>query len=501
MGLADLLGGLSAGPFELALVASALLVLLAVLTSKVSDRVGVPALLLFLVLGMLAGSDGPGGIYFDDPALAQAVGTVALVLILFAGGLGTEWGRARPVLGVGITLATAGVIMTALLLAVFVSAALKIPFIDALLLGSIISSTDTPAVFAVMRAKRTGWRGKLGAILELEAGSNDPTAILLTTSVIGVIQSGESPLLSLALSFLLQMALGAAIGYLAGRLLPWLVNRLNLGQDGLYAPLTTALTLLTYAGTALVGGNGFLAVYVAGLVAGNSEFIHRRSLIRFHDGLAWVMQIGMFLVLGLLVFPSRLPAVMGTGLLVTVILMLVVRPLAVFLLTAPSHLKVSEKTMLSWVGLKGAVPIILATYPLLAGLPQAELIFNVVFFVVLVSVVVQGPTIPYLARWLRLTEPMGLQEAAPLEMNEVAGLNTALQEIVLPEGAASVGEKIVDLCLPDDFLVVLIERNREYIVPYGGTVLEAGDRMFVISNKLTLERMGSQLTQCPVGLG
>src|SRR5512134_2919727 len=383
---------------EYFLLAAAGLLLLSVLASKAFGRMGIPALLLFLGIGMLAGSDGPGGIHFDNPWLAQSLGVVALTFILFAGGMDTEWASVRRVLGIGISLSTVGVAVTAGLVGWFATAALNMSWFEGLLIGAIVSSTDAAAVFAVMRSRYVGLRSPLKPLLELESGSNDPMAVFLTIGLISLITGQSDSPLDLVPMFIRQMVLGATIGYGIGKLMVLLINRLRLEYEGLYPVLTLSLVLLTYSGSAWLGGNGFLAVYIAGLMMGNSQFVHKRSLTRFHDGLAWLMQITMFLALGLQVFPTQLVPIAGTGLFLALFLMVFARPVAVFVTLAFASLTIKEKAMVAWVGLRGAVPIILATFPLLAGIPQATTIFNLVFFIVLTSVLLQGTSIPLVAR-------------------------------------------------------------------------------------------------------
>ncbi len=392
--------------FELILIGASLLLLLGVLASKVSDRFGIPALVLFLLLGMLAGSDGPGGVQFEDAALAQSIGVVALAFILFSGGLDTDWTSIRPVLKEGVALSTVGVVLTAAITAACARWLLHLPLTVALLLGAIVSSTDAAAVFSILRSRSVSLKGLLRPLLELESGSNDPMAVFLTVGLVQVLSSSATSLADLVWMFCLQMSLGAVAGYVSGRMLLMLINRIRLGYEGLYTVVTLSWALFVYSTTLVIGGNGFLAVYVAGIVIGNHDFIHKRSLLRFHDGVAWLMQIVMFLTLGLLVFPSRLAPVALSALLLAGCLMFIARPLSVIICLAFSRLTWREKTLVSWVGLRGAVPIILATYPMLANIPQSDLIFNVVFFVVLTSALLQGYSVPLLARWLRVDAPL-----------------------------------------------------------------------------------------------
>lgn len=387
---------------EYILLATAVLFFLSIIASKASGRLGVPALLLFLILGMLAGSDGPGGIHFDNPHLAQLLGIIALIFILFSGGLDTEWQSVRSVMGSGLLLSTLGVLITAMLLGSVAYYLLDFSWLEGLLLGAIVASTDAAAVFAVFRARSVRLSKKLKHLIEFESASNDPMAIILTIGLIRLLTLPDTSMLSLLGLFFVQMVLGTILGLAMGYMLPWMIQRINLEQEGLYPVFTIAGALLIYSVTSLLGGNGFLAVYLAGLVTGNQEFPHKKDLIRFHDGLTWLMQIGMFLTLGLLVFPSKLLQVAGVDILIALFLMLVARPVSIFALTCFSQLQFKEKLLVSWVGLRGAVPIILATFPLVAGIAKAETIFNLVFFIVLTSMLFQGTSIPWIAKYLKL---------------------------------------------------------------------------------------------------
>ncbi|MCC6956534.1 MAG: potassium/proton antiporter [Anaerolineales bacterium] len=474
---------------EYVLIGVSLLLLISVLVSKISDRFGVPTLLLFLVLGMLAGSDGLGGIYFDDPALAQLIGIISLILILFSGGLDTEWREVRPVLKESLLLATLGVFITAIVVGLFVSLVLGFSTLEGLLLGSIVSSTDAAAVFSVLRAKGISLRGKLKPLLELESGSNDPMAIFLTVGLIQLITQPGSSGFSLIGMFVQQMLIGAAIGYGMGRVMLFLVNRLKLGYEGLYPVLTLSLVFLTFGLTDLIGGSGFLAVYLAGIVLRSQDFIHQKSLMRFHDGLAWIMQITVFFTLGLLVFPTRLVPIIGAGLLIAGWLMFVARPVSVFIGLLPSKLGWNEKTFISWVGLRGAAPVILATFPLIARLDQANQIFNIVFFVVLTSVLLQGTSLPRIARWLKVDAPIIPKRVYPIEYVPVGGLKGELKELPIPADSSMNGKAIFELGLPPDFLVVLIARDNDFILPSGGIVLQGKDTLLVLADNKSFDEV------------
>ena len=378
------------------------LIILSILTIKLSVRFGIPSLTLFLVIGMLAGSDGPGGLYFDNPQLVQTLGVIALVLILFSGGLDTEWTGVRPVLWNGLALSTIGVVLTALLVGWFVSVVQHLSFLEGFLLGAIVSSTDAAAVFMVLRARNAGIPKRLANLLELESGSNDPMGVVLVLAIIQLLINPATSFGELLGFFVVQMTVGAVLGLAMGELIRWTLNTVKLELTGIYPVLSVAFAILTYGLTAELKGSGFLAVYLAGLFMRRRPVAHQRSLVHFHDGLAWLMQITMFLMLGLQVFPARLLPIASTGLLVSLFLILVARPVSVYLALAFSRLSFREQTLIGWVGLRGAVPIVLATFPVLAGIQQSDTIFHLVFFIALTSVLLQGPPIPWITRMLGL---------------------------------------------------------------------------------------------------
>jgi potassium/hydrogen antiporter len=381
------------------------LIILSILTIKLSNRFGIPSLVLFLAIGMLAGSDGLGGITFDNPSLVRSLGITALVLILFSGGLDTEWSAVRPIIWQGLSLSTIGVLITALLIGVFVAWVQGFSFLEGLLLGAIVSSTDAAAVFMVLRARKTKIPRRLIQLLEFESGSNDPMAVVLTIALIRLLMEPSTSFVELVVFFLMQMGVGTVIGIAMGEIMRRSFNALDLELEGIYPVLSVALALLTYGLTDYLEGSGFLAVYLAGLVMQRKPFTHQQSVLRFHDGLAWLMQVTMFLALGLQVFPARLLPIAGVGLLVSLFLIFVARPASVHAALAFAPMSFREQTLVAWAGLRGAVPIILATFPLVAGLEQADTIFHLVFFIALTSVVMQGTAIPLLTRMLKIGDP------------------------------------------------------------------------------------------------
>ena len=472
-----------------------LLLGVSVFGSKMSGRFGFPALLIFLGVGMLAGSDGLGGISFDDPHLAQRVGSFSLVFILFAGALDTRWKEVRPVLGPGVLLATLGVFLTALLVGGFAFLFLGFAPLEGLLLGAIVSSTDAAAVFSVLRSRGVGLRGGLKPLLELESGSNDPMAAFLTAALVSLLGAETLSWPRFALWALGQMPLGALAGFLLGRAALVILNRVRLDHEGLYPVLTSSLALVTFGAAESLGGNGFLGVYVMGLVLGNGRFLHERSLTRFHDGLGWLMQIVMFLILGLLVFPSRLPAVAPQGLLLTGFLLFVARPAAVFACLVRGAWGFREKVLLSWAGLRGAVPIVLATFPFTAGHPRSDLIFHLVFFVVLLSVFLQGSTLMPLARRLGLDEPSGPRPRYPLELDRTGHSSDETREIEVVPGSRAEGRRVAELGLPREVLILLVRRGESFLVPRGDTALRAGDALLVLAHPAVLDRVEEGLTE------
>nr|WP_083855308.1 potassium/proton antiporter [Thermaerobacter subterraneus] len=458
--------------------------LLGVALTWLADRVAFPALVLFLGLGMLAGSDVLGWVYFDNARLAHQVATVALALILFEGGLASRWSELRPVLAPGLVLATAGVAISAALVG---AAAAWLPGLDwthGLLIGAIVGSTDAAAVFAILR--RTPLPRKLAATLELESGTNDPVAIFLTDLFVRMAIEPVAPLEGLAL-LVRQVGFGAVAGWAAGRAGAVAMNRLAAESSYPYMLLSTGVALTAYGAAAVVGGSGFLAVYLAGLMMSRYAPVYRLTVVRFHEGLSWVAQVGMFVLLGLLVFPSQLPEVAGGALVITGALMLVARPLATWICTLPWDFDWRERLFLGWAGLRGAVPIVLATVPLAAGLEDSWYLFHVVFFVVLASVAVQGTTLAPLARWLGLAAP-GAGPAEPrLELAPVGRPAVGLIHVQVSEHASAAGRSLSQVNLPGGATVTMLVRDGRVIPPRGRTVLHPGDHLYVLVQERDVE--------------
>ena len=465
----------------------AMLLFVAVVAGKVAYRFGAPALLLFLGVGMLFGLDF---ISYRSVDMTQFIGMIALCIILFTGGMDTKFAEIRPVIGPGIVLATLGVAMTALILGGFVYfvapwVGVEMSFTVALLLAATMSSTDSASVFSILRSKRQGLTQNLRPLLELESGSNDPMAYVLTVLLVGVLShdAGEAGVWQSILTFVVQMAVGAVSGYLIGRLAVWTINRINLANHSLYSVLLLAFIFFAFAFTDLIRGNGYLAVYLAGLVVGNYKLVQKRSLTVFFDGFTWLVQIVMFLTLGLFVNGDELirPEVLLLGLVVGAFMIFVARPLTVFLCLAPfRRFSTRARIYVSWVGLRGAVPIIFATYPLVAGVEHAELLFNVVFLATIVPLVVQGTTVSGMANFLGLA----FEEKAPafgVDMSD--DMKSALTEIEVNECVLENGRTLREIAPPEHTLVMMICRDGEYFVPQGKTQLHLGDKLLVISDR------------------
>jgi cell volume regulation protein A len=471
------------------MIAGSSLILIAAVASKLAGRLGIPAIILFLGIGMIAGSDGPGGIQFDNYEAARAVGVIALCFILFAGGLSTQWRHIRPVLAEGLVLASVGVVVTAGVVGVVSAWILDESMLYGFLVGAVLSSTDAAAVFSVLRARSLALKDNMGDLLELESGINDPTAVILTVMLISMLGPEHHSAAYHALEFLREIAFGLLFGYTIARATVFGINRIGLDYDGLYPVVSVAVVTLTYGLTAISGGSGFLAVYIAGLTLGNMNFTRRRSVSKFHDGIAWLSQISMFLMLGLLVFPSNLLDVAPRAMLISVVLVFVARPISVFLGLAFSKRSIRYKALLSWVGLRGAVPIILATFPLVENIENADLIFNVVFFTTLLSVMVQGTSVSWVANKLGMTSDHEVDDRRP----DTVFARDGLHEIIVQPHAEGAGKRIVELEVPRDALFVLVSRADEHELPHGSTVLHPGDTALLLGSPESVREVSKKL--------
>ncbi len=461
-----------------------LLLILAGLASPLSTRVGVPALVLFLGLGILAGSEGLGGVAFDDYPLAFRLGSIALVLILFDGGLNTSATVVRRAALPAGLLATIGVALTAAIVA-GAGIALGLPPPTAFLVGAVVSSTDAAAVFSVLRTSGVRLRGSTGATLELESGLNDPMAVFLTIVATEWVLGAPQNAGSIALLFAEQIVLGALVGVGAGYAGRALLRTVRLPAAGLYPVLTLAIAFVSFGVATLLDGSGFLAVYITGILLAAGSIPYRAGVRHVHDALAWLAQIAMFVMLGLLVFPSRLLSAVPIGLALAATLAFLGRPLAVLPLLAPLRLPRAEKLFVSWVGLRGAVPIVLATYPAARGVVGGDEIFHLVFFVVLVNSFVPGATVAWLARRLHLAKPA---QSAPTASVELVSLREFPGDFLwyrVAAASAVASEHVRDLALPEGSAVSLVVRGSNVLVPRGSTRLEVGDEVCVFAKPET----------------
>ncbi|MDZ5712545.1 potassium/proton antiporter [Jeotgalibacillus haloalkalitolerans] len=459
-----------------------LLLITGILVAKFSNKWGLPALVLFIVIGMAVGSDGLGIVYFDDARAAQLIGIFSLVIILFEGGMQTKWETVRAVALPSLSLATFGVIITSGIVGYAAYLIFDVTLLEGLLFGAIVGSTDAAAVFSVLKERNI--KAKMGATLEAESGTNDPMAVFLTLSFIELILNENSSIWGLIPSFILQMGAGLALGLILGRIASFALNRIKLDSSGLYPIFSVSFALLTYSVTAIIGGSGFLAVYVAALIIGNNELTYRYSIFQFNEGFAWMSQILMFIILGLLVFPGELFSVniVISGLILSVILIFIARPIAVFLSVAGMKYKMKERIFISWAGLRGAVPIVLATFPVVAGLENGQLFFNVVFFIVLTSTLLQGSTISYVAKKLDLVGPKKDTPHHSLELISIGKANAEMIQFHTNRDVEIVGKKLKDLEFPHQATISAIVRNDQLISPYGETQIKAGDFLYILVN-------------------
>ncbi|MCP2042384.1 potassium/proton antiporter [Pontibacter sp. HSC-36F09] len=478
---------------ELILFAIAILFFVSIMAGKAGHRFGVPALLLFLSIGMISGSDGLG-IQFQNIQIAQIIGTVALCIILFSGGMDTKIADIRPVIAQGVVLATIGVFLTALVTGFAIWWVLGMTMESAgiglttsMLLAATMSSTDSASVFSILRSKSLNLKNNLRPMLELESGSNDPMAYILTITLIEIIlmESGVNYWAAGGM-LLVQLIVGAVAGYVLGRLAIRLINYVDIDNSSLYPILVFTVCIFIFSATYFIKGNGFLAVYIGGLVIGNSKFVHKRSSLNFFDGMAWMSQLLLFLTLGLLVNPHELVPLIVPGLIISFLMIFITRPLSVFLCLLPFRsMSTKDKTYVSWVGLRGAVPIIFAILPLAADVPHARLIFNIVFFCTLISLIVQGTTLSQVAVWLGLAEkPKELHKLKDFDIEFSDEIKSITTEINITEQMLANGSYLMDLPLPDKTLAVMVKRDDKYFVPKGKTALQEDDKLLIITDDL-----------------
>lgn len=472
------------------LLVGSVLIFTSILISKTGYRFGIPTLLLFLLVGMAFGSNGLG-IQFNSASDAQFIGMMALSIILFSGGMDTRYSDIKPVLKQGILLSTVGVLVTTLLTGLFIyflsnhtQANIELTLLVSLLLAATMSSTDSASVFSLLRSQRMNLKYNLRPMLELESGSNDPMAYMLTIVLIQVIGSGSNfDIVIILKDLFLQFLFGGVLGYAFGKFSVWLINKIELSNSSLYPILLLSIIFITFTLTDLVKGNGYLAVYIAGMIVGNARLAYRKETNTFMNGLTWLFQIIMFLTLGLLVNPHEMIDIAVTALLIGIFIILIARPVSVFLCLLPfKGISNKARIFISWVGLRGAVPIIFATYPVIAQIPGSNQLFNTVFFITLLSLIIQGMTISKMARWLKLDLPEE-KEGNEFGVELPEEIDTHLNDITLTEDMLTVGNRLADMNIPKGTLVMLIKRGNEFIIPNGQIELHAGDKLLVMSEK------------------
>ena len=471
------------------LLIGSILLFVSIVVGKTGYRFGVPALLLFLLVGMLFGSDGLG-LQFHNAKIAQFIGMVALSVILFSGGMDTKFKEIRPILSPGIVLSTVGVFLTALFTGLFIWylsgmswTNIHFPLITSLLLASTMSSTDSASVFAILRSQKMNLKHNLRPMLELESGSNDPMAYMLTIVLIQFIQSDGMGTGNIIGSFIIQFLVGAAAGYILGKLAILILNKINIDNQSLYPILLLSFVFFTFAITDLLRGNGYLAVYIAGMMVGNHKITFRKEIATFMDGLTWLFQIIMFLMLGLLVNPHEMIEVAVVALLIGVFMIVIGRPLSVFLCLLPFRkITLKSRLFVSWVGLRGAVPIIFATYPVVANVEGSNMIFNIVFFITIVSLIVQGTSVSFVARLLHLSIPLE-KTGNDFGVELPEEIDTDLSDMTITMEMLNEADTLKDMNLPKGTLVMIVKRGDEFLIPNGTLKLHVGDKLLLISEK------------------
>lgn len=457
-----------------------LVLLICITSSKVLYKFGVPMLLIFIILGMLFGSDGVVGIYFDNYELTRELCSFGLVFIMFYGGFGTNWKEAKPVARESILMSTFGVIITSGLTGLFCYFVLKTSLLEGLLIGSIVGSTDAASVFSILRSQKLNLKGEIASILEVESGSNDPIAYMLTLIVLTLMNNGGiSSIVPIVIG---QIIFGILIGVILSKLTVYIMRNANFEVDGFYTIFITAIAILSYALSEWVGGNGYLSVYIAGIIIGNSKIPHKRSLVHFFDGVSWIMQIMLFFVLGLLAFPSELPSVIGSSILISIFMIIIARPIATFSVLSWFKIPFKQQLFVSWVGLRGAASIVFAIYAITSGIPLENDIFHIIFFIALLSVAIQGTLIPKVARKLDLVDDTKTVLKTFTDYQE--DRSTTLIEYNVDSKSSWKEKTIMEADIPEEILIVMIKRDSEIIVPKGSTLINQGDILVLSGNNI-----------------
>ena len=467
------------------MIISGLVLIICITSTKVLYKFGVPMLLIFIGLGMLFGSDGLVGIYFDNYEITSKLCSLALVFIMFYGGFGTNWKAAKEVAFPSILMSSLGVIMTAILTGLFCNLVIKTTLLEGLLIGAIIGSTDAASVFAILRAQKLNLKGSIASLLELESGSNDPIAYMITLIILTMLKSSDGITLGIIISIIAkQIIFGLAIGYLIAKVTIYILKHSNFEIDGFYTIFVTAVAILSYSVCELLGGNGYLSVYITGILIGNSNIPRKKSMFHFFDGISWIMQIALFFTLGLLSFPSKLTHVTSTAISISVFMILIARPLSTFVILSPFKFTVKEKLFISWVGLRGAASVVFAIFAVTYGVNIENDIFHIIFFMALFSVAIQGTLIPKFANLLDLVDN-NIEHSVLKTFTDYTGeINTDLLEFTITEDSEFIDRMIMDADIPKEILIVMIKRGDKVIVPKGCTIIKKGDILVLSGNNI-----------------
>lgn len=467
------------------MIISGLVLIICITSTKVLYKFGVPMLFIFIVLGMLFGSDGLVGIYFDNFELTKQLCSLALVFIMFYGGFGTKWKLAKPVATPSILMSSLGVIITAGLTGLFCYLVVKTSMLEGLLIGTIVASTDAASVFAVLRAQKLNLKGSLASFLEVESGSNDPIAYMSTLIILSMMENGGALSLSIVVPLVIkQILFGLVIGLLLAKVTVFILRHANFEIEGFYAILVTAVAILSYSLSEFLGGNGYLSVYITGIIIGNSKIPKKKSMFHFFDGISWIMQIGLFFILGLLSFPSKIPYVTGTAISISLFMIFIARPLATFLILSPFKFTVKEKLLISWVGLRGAASVVFAIFAVTYGVNIENDIFHIIFFIALFSVVIQGTLIPTLANKLDLVNNEEEGSVLKTFTDYTEEINSELLEFTITEESNLKNKMIMDANIPEEILIVMIKRGNQVLVPKGSVLIKEGDKLVLSGNNI-----------------
>ena len=467
------------------MIISGLVLIICITSTKVLYKFGVPMLFIFIVLGMLFGSDGLVGIYFDNFELTKQLCSLALVFIMFYGGFGTKWKLAKPVATPSILMSSLGVIITAGLTGLFCYLVVKTSMLEGLLIGTIVASTDAASVFAVLRAQKLNLKGSLASFLEVESGSNDPIAYMSTLIILSMMENGGALSLSIVVPLVIkQILFGLVIGLLLAKVTVFILRHANFEIEGFYAILVTAVAILSYSLSEFLGGNGYLSVYITGIIIGNSKIPKKKSMFHFFDGISWIMQIGLFFILGLLSFPSKIPYITGTAISISLFMIFIARPLATFLILSPFKFTVKEKLLISWVGLRVAASVVFAIFAVTYGVNIENDIFHIIFFIALFSVVIQGTLIPTLANKLDLVNNEEEGSVLKTFTDYTEEINSELLEFTITEESNLKNKMIMDANIPEEILIVMIKRGNQVLVPKGSVLIKEGDKLVLSGNNI-----------------